>query len=51
MIEKNILPLHSLFEAIKENIITIKNIGNKKIYYLRNDIGHLVKNFFKTFKR
>jgi len=52
MIEKNILhPMCSLFEAIEENIITIKNIGREKIYYLKNDISHLMKNFFITFKR
>ena len=52
MIEKNILyPINSLFEAIEKNIITIKNVGIEKIYDLKNNIAHLVKIFFITFKR
>jgi len=52
MIEKNILyPINGLFEAIEKTLLQLKNIGTKKIYYLKNDNAHLVKNFFITFKR
>ena len=40
-----------LFEANEENSIEIKIVGKKEISYLRNDIAHLTKNFFITFKR
>ena len=40
--------IDSLFEANKENIISKKIVGKEEIYYLKNDIAHLVINFFIT---
>ena len=48
VIKKNHLhKIDDLFKANEEKNITIKIIG-KKIYYLKNHIAHLIKNFFIT---
>jgi len=50
MIEKNILhPRCSLFEAIEENIITIKKFWERKDLLSKNDIAHLMKKIFYNF--
>ena len=43
--------INRLFEDNEENNIEIKIVGKKGISYLRNDIAHLTKNFFITFKK
>ena len=40
-----------LFEANEKNSIEIKIVRMMEISYLRNDIAHLTKNFFITFKK
>ena len=50
MIEKNHDLIDRLFKANEGNNITDKRV-DKKIYYLKNDIVHLVKNVFMTFKK
>jgi len=49
MIEKNILPLNSLFEAIKENIITVKKCWEQEDLLSQKRYWSSGEKFFQNF--